>query len=85
MEKAPSLHGTSGWDHDTSQGRTQSGASYLLATNIGNEASFGAAFIDYGDFYQLRVSSPDFSKEIARYEIAGWQLADPNTNIDVLD
>lgn len=84
MEDSPSLWGTSGWDYNTSQGTTESGAPYLLAANVGNEASFGAAFIDYGDFFQLRVLTPDFSTEIARYDILGWQLVDPATRIDEL-
>jgi len=71
--------------YDTSRGATQSGFPYLLATNIGGEASFGAAFIDYGTFFQLRVLSADFSEEITRFDIKGWQLVDPHTKIIQLD
>jgi hypothetical protein len=84
MDNLPELWPTSGWDYNMTEARTPNGAPYLLATNIGNEASFGAAFIHYGDQFQLRVLSTDFSQEFARYDISDWQLLHPRTSIETL-
>jgi len=77
----PKLGGASGWDYGMESGSTQSGAPYLLATGVGGEASFGAAFLDYGDYFQLRVLSSDFQTEYDRFNIQGWQLAAPTAKV----
>ena len=79
------MDSASGWASPLEAGQTQSGSDYLLVGSVGREASFGAALIDYVNVFQLRVLSPDFTEEYARFDLQGWQMEQPSRQISSFD
>jgi hypothetical protein len=73
---------SSGWLNDPHFGVTNDEHEFIVRENVGAEASFFCALIQYGDYYELVVGSGDF---VARRErLEGWQLLAPITEIRTL-